>query len=209
MRKLKLMLCVAVLSGCSKTVLVPVPPRVELKDYPVIGVVEFDSNADAAINQYATRQLQEHIQAAQPGTRFIELGRREAILAAVGAKQLDVDAFRKIGSRYGVAAVFVGSIHYSDATTDVKLTDLTKLEGSVRSEMKGDASSRLVETKTGASVWGNSAWVRKQLGRVSVSTEYGVSGSMSKADPRHEMVPTLVYHLTQDFRPRSVRQAVK
>jgi hypothetical protein len=32
---------------------------------------------------------------------------------------------------------------------------------------------------------------------------------MSNSNPREEMVPTLVYHLTQDFRPTSVRQKVK
>ena len=29
------------------------------------------------------------------------------------------------------------------------------------------------------------------------------------SDPRAEMVPTLVFHLTQDFRPSSTRQRVK
>jgi hypothetical protein len=32
---------------------------------------------------------------------------------------------------------------------------------------------------------------------------------MSKSNPRDEMVPALVYHLTADFRPGSVRQAAK
>jgi len=36
-----------------------------------------------------------------------------------------------------------------------------------------------------------------------------VSGTMNNSNPREEMVPTLVYHLTQDFRPSSSRQQVK
>ena len=204
-----LLLSLAVLCGCSSTVLVPVPPRMDLKSYGTLGIVEFGSNSDAAINAHATRQFQEQIQGAQPGTRFIELGSREAVLAAVGGRQLDVDAFRKIGERYGVAAIFVGDIAYSDPKTDVKLTDLTRLEGGVRAEIKGDISSRLVETRTGASVWSNSAWARRQIGRLSVSAEHGVSGGMSKSNPREEMVPALVYQLTHDFRPSSVRQPAK
>lgn len=206
---LTLLLSLAILSGCSRTVLVPVPPRVDLGSYGTLGIVEFASNSDRAISARATRQFQEHIQAAQPGTRFIELGDREALATAMGGKQLDVDTLRKIGEKYGVAAIFLGDIAYSEPKTDVRVTDLAKLEGGVRAEIKGDISGRLVETRTGASVWSNSAWVRRQIGRLSVSAEHGVSGGVSKSDPREEMVPALVYHLTHDFRPSSVRQPAK
>jgi hypothetical protein len=201
-----LLLSLAMLWGCSSTVLVPVPPRMDLKSYGTLGIVEFASNSDRAVNAHATRQFQEQIQAAQPGTRFIELGNREAVLAAVGGKQLDVDAFRRIGEKYGVAAIFLGDIAYSEPRTDVKITDLTKLEGGVRTDIKADISSRLVEARTGASVWSSSAWARRQVGSLSVTAEQGVSAGMSKSNPRDEMVPTLVYQLTHDFRPSSVRQ---
>jgi hypothetical protein len=204
-----LLLSLAILWGCSSTVLVPVPPRMDLKSYGTLGVVEFASNGDPAINIHATRQFQEQIQAAQPGTRFVALGSREAILAAVGSRQLDMDALKKIGEKYGVDAVFVGDITYSDPKTDIKVTDLTKLEGGMRTEVRGDISSSLMETRTGASVWSRSAWARRQTGRLSFSAEQGVSGGMSDENPRDELVPMLVYHLTQDFRPTSVRQRVK
>jgi hypothetical protein len=58
-------------------------------------------------------------------------------------------------------------------------------------------------------VWRNSAWVKRQIGSLRVSAENGVRGEMSKSNPRDEMVPALVYHLTADFRPGSVRQAAK
>jgi hypothetical protein len=203
------LLLLAILWGCSSTELVSVPPRMDLRSYGTLGIVEFTSNSDAAVNTYATRQFQEHIQAAQPGTPFLELGSSEAVLAAVGGRQLDVDTLKKIGDKYGVAAIFLGDIVYSEPKTDINLTDLTKLEGGARTEVRGDISSRLVETRTGASVWSSSAWARRQIGRLSVSAEQGVSGAMSKSNPREEMVPALVYHLTQDFRPGSVRQRVK
>jgi hypothetical protein len=194
--------------GCSSTVLVPVPPRMDLRSYETLGIVEFASNSDRAIDARATRQFQEQIQAAQPGTPFLELGNREAVLAAVGGRKFDVDTLRKIGEKYGVAAIFLGDIAYSDPRTDVKFTDLTKLEGGVRTEIKGDISSRLVETRTGAGVWSSSAWARRQIGRLNVS-EHGVSGGMRDSDPREDMVPALVYQLTHDFRPSSVRRPAK
>jgi hypothetical protein len=186
-------------------VLVPVPPRMDLKSYGTVGIVEFASNSDRAVNVSATRQFQERIQAAQPGTRFIELGNRDAMLAAVGGGPLDADALRKIGKKYGVAAIFLGDIAYSDPKTDVKISDLTKLEGGVRTEVRADISSRLMETTTGASVWSNSAWVKRQIGRVNVADQ-GMNVAVSKSNPREEMVPALVYQLTHDFRPSSVRQ---
>ncbi|HEY3075049.1 MAG TPA: hypothetical protein VGJ74_07740 [Burkholderiales bacterium] len=204
--QLTLLLWIAMLWGCSSTVLVPVPPRMDLRTYGTVGIVEFASNSERAINAHATRRFQEQVQAAQPGTRFIELGDRQTLLAAIGGRQLDVDALRKIGEKYGVAAVFLGDIAYSEPRTDVKIADLQKLEGGVRTEVRGDISGRLMETASGASVWSSSAWARRQLGSVSVSAEHGVSGSMSKSNPRDEMVPALVYQLTHDFRPSSVRQ---
>lgn len=204
-----LLLSLALSWGCSSTVLVPVPPRMDLKSYGTLGIVEFASNADAAINVHAARKFQEQIQAAQPGTPFLNLGTREAVLAAIGARQLDVDTLKRIGEKYGVDAVFVGDITYSEPTTDINVGDLTRLEGGVRTEVRGDISSSLMETRTGASVWSSSAWAKRQTGRLSVSAEQGVSGGISNENPRYEMVSTLVYHLTQDFRPTSVRRRVK
>jgi hypothetical protein len=204
-----LIVWLALLSACSNTVLVQVPPRMELARYGTLGIIQFASNAEPAIDALATRQFQEHVQAAQPGTRFIELGTRQSVLAAVGARQFDAEAARKIGAKYGVAAIFVAELDYAEPSADIKLSDVSKLGGSVRAELRGDISARLIEAATGASVWGSSAWVKRQLGGVRVSADQGVSASVSKSDPRREMVPALAYHLTQDFRPSTVRQRAK
>jgi hypothetical protein len=206
-----LLLSLAMLWGCSssRTVLVNVPPRMDLKSYGMLGIVEFASNANSAINARATREFLSHVHSAQPGTRIVELGSREAALAAVGAKQLDADALRRIGEKYGVEAIVLGEIAYSEPRTDVKITDLSKLEGGVRTEVRGDISAKLVETRTGASVWSSSAWARRQVGHVNVSADQGVSGTLRNSDPREEMLPALVSHLTQDLRSTSVRQQVK
>ena len=207
MRRFAALFLLALIGACSSnTVLVQVPPRMDLKSYATIGIVDFASNSERAINAHATRQFQEQVQAAQPGTRFIELGERQSVLAEIGGRELDVNALKRIGAKYGVAAVFVGDIAYSEPRTDMKIADLQKLEGGLRAEVRGDISSRLYETSSGASVWSSSAWARRQLGNLSVSAERGVSGSVSKSNPRDDMVPALVYHLTEDFRPTSVRQ---
>jgi hypothetical protein len=199
-----------VLWGCStKTVLVPVPPRVQLQAYGTLGLVEFDSNSNRAIDVQTTREFASHIQAAQPGTRIVELGSRELLLASVGGRELDALTLRRIGDKYGVDAIFVGSLTYSEPKTNVAITDMSRLEGGVRIEVRADVYSKLVETRTGAGVWSNSAWARRTLGKVHVSAEQGVSGAMRSGNPREEMVPALVFHLTEDFRPSTARQQVK
>src|SRR5258708_33183721 len=127
----------ALLWGCSHTELVPVPPRIDLRTYGTLGIVEFASNADAAVNIHATRQFQEQIQSAQPGTPFLALGSREPVPGAVGSRQLDAGTVKEVGEKYRVDAVFVGDIVYSDPKTDVKITHLTKLDGSGHHEIRG------------------------------------------------------------------------
>lgn len=199
----------AMLAGCAKTVLVNVPPRMDLNRYGTLAIVDFASSTDPAIAAHATRQFQEQIQRAQPGTPILSLGSAQAALAAVGENAFDIDTFRKIGEKFGVGAVFIGELVYSDARTDVRVSDIAKLEGSMRSEVRGDISSRLIETRSGASVWSSSAWARRQLGHISVSAEQGVSASMKDSNPRYDMVPALVFHLSQDFRPGKEKRPVK
>jgi hypothetical protein len=199
----------AALLGCSSTVVVPVPPRVDLSPYRTLGIVEFASNSDRAAAAQATRRFQEQVQSAQPGTRFIELGSREELLSALGRRQLDAEALRSVEEKYGVAAIFLGDLSYSEPKTDVQIRDLAKLEGGMRAEITGEIFGKLVETATGASVWRNSARLRKPIAALRVSAESGVSADIGRSDSRDEMVPALVYRLTEDFRPGSVRQAVK
>lgn len=208
MKNAVLALLAAVTWGCSHThtVMVSVPPRLDLKPYGTIGIVEFSANGEHALGAQATRQFQEQVQEAQPGTRFLELGNRDAVLAGIGARDFNPESLRRIGEKYRVNALVLGDVVYSEPRTDIKVADIKKLEGGMRSELRADISGRILETATGASVWTRSAWSKRQLGSLNVSAERGVSGSLAKANPREEMVPSLVYQLTHDFRPTTVRE---
>ena len=197
--------------GCagSRYVTVRVPPEVDLRNYQAIGIIEFGSNADATINRYATQRFQSSVQSAQPGTRLVELGTAESVLAAIGARQLDADAIKKIGARFGVAAVFDGNIKFSEPKVNVRgMTDLAMAQGGARAEMRGDMFVKLVETKTAASVWSNSSWVTKQLGGVSASSDGGIVGTVRSSNPREEMVPVLVREVVTGLRESTVRRRV-
>jgi hypothetical protein len=146
MRRFAALVLMLLLGSCSstRTVLVDVPPRVDLKQYGTLGLVEFGSNYDAATNARATREFLAQIHAAQPGTRIVDLGTREALLGPAGGRQLDVEALRKIGAKFGVEAVFVGDIVYSDPKTDIRINDLARLDGGARTEVRGDMAVRLI-----------------------------------------------------------------
>jgi hypothetical protein len=207
MKNAVLVVLAAVVVGCSHThtVIVPVPPRVDLKPYGTVGIIDFSSNRERATAVQAMRQFQEQVQEAQPGTRFLELGNRDTVLAGVGAREFDPDALRSIGEKYRVKALVLGEIVYAEPRTDIKVADIKKLEAGMHSELRADISGRMLETASGASIWTRSAWTKRQIGALSVSAERGIAGSM-KSNPREEMVPSLVYQLTHDFRPSTVRQ---
>jgi len=198
--------------GCagSRYVTVRVPPEVDLRNYPAVGIIEFASNADTAINRYATQRFQSSVQSAQPGTRLIELGTADSVLAAIGARQLDADAIKKLGTRFGVAAVFEGNIKFSEPKVSVRgVTDLALAQGGARAEMRGDMFARLVETRTSAGVWSNSSWATKQLGGVHVSSDGGIAGTVRTSNPREEMVPDLVREVLTGLRESTVRRRVE
>jgi hypothetical protein len=204
-----LLVSAALLDGCgggASYVTVRIPPEVDLVSYGPIGIIEIGSSAGAALGRYATERFQSSIQSAQPGTRLIELGSTESVLAAIGASQLDADAVRKIGAQYHVAAVFQGQVTYSEPKVNVGgVTDLRSAVGSARVEMRGEMFAKLLETKTGASVWSNSSWATRQLGGINVSRD-AITGALQSPDPRHDMVPVLVNEVTTGLRESTARR---
>ena len=208
--KLRALLLLVSLAGCGggHYVTVRVPPEVDLRSYEAIGVIEFDSNADPSISRYATERFQSVVQSAQPGTRLLELGSEASVLAAVGAAKLDPDAIKRIGAKFGVAALFQGHISYSNPKVKIGgLTDMAIAQGGVRADLRGDMFVKLLETKTAASVWSNSSWATKKLGDVRVSGG-GVSGSVQSFDPQRDMVPDLVHEVATGLRETTARKRV-
>lgn len=206
-----LLLSAAILDGCggSRYVTVEVPPDVNLLSYDTIGIIGIRSNVDEAIDRYATERFQSSVQSAQPGTRLVELGTMESVLAAVGANQLDADALRRIGARYRVAAVFEGQITYAEPKVNLGgVADLVTAQGGATVQMRGDMFARLLETRTGAGVWSNSSWATRQVGGFSVSRNHAIAGSMQSSDPRHDMVGVLVHEVTTGLRPTTARRRV-
>ena len=205
------LLVVAFLTGCgggSQYVNVEVPPRFDVAMLGTVGLIEFTSNADTAVNQYATQQFQQRLLSAQPRARVVELGTMQSVLAAVGSSRLDGEAVRKIGRKYEVAGVFHGNIAYGEPAMDVNVRDISNLRGSMHQTIRGDLYCTFVEAKSGATLWSSSAWSQRQFGGVAVSQNSINVGDKSE-NPRHDMIPGLMQRVTEDFRGSVVRERVK
>jgi len=187
------------LCGCAKTITVTVPPRVDLKAFPTIGLIEFDAQPPGELGPDATQMFLGNLQAAQPGVPVLELGSRDKVLREVGMADLDSLAIRAIGEKYGVAAVLSGSVELSEVQTDTKLaSDLSALTARVK--IGGKMSGKLWDSANGATIWTNSSWGSWPVAKISLTE--GGAGSFSYRDPsekRNQMLMSLVKALNGDF----------
>ena len=165
------------------------------------------SNYIPAVNARATRELQARIHAAQPGTRLVELGSREVLLAG-----------RQPPARPGStgsapSTAWTPSSSARSRTPSRRPTSISTARPSLR------AARAPTSGATFRQGWWKPAPARRcgaarpgRRGRWGASTSpatRGVSTTMRNSDARDDMVPTLVSHLTEDFRPSTVRQKVK
>jgi hypothetical protein len=196
--------------GCSsdmRTVRVEIPPRVNLGAYPIVGLVTFSSNLDNQTDQLSTREFLTQLQAAQPGTRVLELGSQRNALASVNAQSWDPAALHALKAARGVDVLVIGTFTAEKKNPDVHLSSFLK-SLNVRQDVKASLNARLIETATGATVWTNGAQTTSQLAGANFSAH---GGSLSANDPQEvygQMIDDLACRITEDFRPHYVRREV-
>jgi hypothetical protein len=79
------------------------------------------------------------VQDAQPGTRVVQLGSEQQLLASVGRSSLDAAALRAVKKTHDVDALIVGHVDFERAKPTADATVAL--------------SARIVETHSGATVW--------------------------------------------------------
>jgi len=205
-RHLLMLAAVMTLLACTRTVTVTVPPRVDLKAFASIGVIDFIAQPSGELSGEATQKFLGNLQAAQPGARFLELGSRAQVLREVGRSELDYQAVRAIGERYGVAAVLSGSVELSEPRPDIALSPgLTSV--TAQAKVDGKMSAKLWESASGATVWTNSSWGSWPLGGVSIGDAGATSaGFRHPQEKRNEIVMALIKALSGDFWPTYERR---
>ena len=202
--------------GCSsgtRTVRVAVPPRVDLQAYPMVGLVTFSSNTKGELDRLSTDKFLEAVQAAQPGTRVVELGSEQQVLASVNRNTWDAATLRALKEMHGVDAIVIGRLNVKKskaAAADMQLSTAAVFKKlSVRQDVDAALTTRLLEAGSGATMWTDSSQVTATLSNASFNSRG--EGHFGASDPEAaygEMVQGLVWHVTDAFRVHYVTRRV-
>lgn len=186
--------------GCAHTVVVEVPPKIDLQPYRTIGIVEFTSNSGESLNRIATQKFMGFIQDAQPGVRFLELGPEDRLLEKLGRHALDIEAVQAIGKKYGVSSIFTGRFEISDVNPQVSIgTGLSSLRASAVVNIS--MVTKHWDTVGGATLWSNSRQGHWKVAGVD-SNSRDISFSMEPPEDRYgRYLEDLAFAVTDPFRP--------
>jgi hypothetical protein len=176
-----LSLSLSILFGCSHTEKVLVSPRIDLKAYRTIGVIDFSITAESDLREYVTQHYIQAVLSAQPGVRLLELGTKEHVLATVSRKQLDLAAIKSIGGAYHVDALIFGHFSASEPKPNVRLSSTWRSmhAGAI---IEASLISKLWETDSGVILWTNSTLRKEPVARLKADTSGNIEFSAS--DPK-------------------------
>lgn len=183
--------------GCATKI--QVPPRVDLSAWHSIALIEFSGAPELVLGNLATSEFMQRLQAAQPGVRIVELGSQQRVLREVGHGELDFESARAIGERFEVDAIFVGDLDLSEVKPSVAVgRAFASLEARV--DVNGQAAAKLVETRSGATLWSRTSSASANVARIGL--RYGVIPTFGASDPSDVhagLVHQLITDLTGDF----------
>jgi hypothetical protein len=191
--------------GCSHTIVVRIPPRIDLQPYQTIGIVEFSSNSTENLNQVATQKFMGYIQDAQPQVRFLELGPEDQLLKKVGRQTMDLDTIKDIGKKYNVGTIFTGSYEVSDVKPKVSLgKDLTSFNASAVVNIS--MVSKHWDAGSGATIWTNSRHGQWKVGGVRSDSKDFSFNLGAPEDQYGKYIEQLAYAVTDNFRSHYERR---
>ena len=191
--------------GCSKRVTVEVPPRVNLTSFDVIGIVDFETDAEGKLGAFTTQRFVETIQNAQPGVRVLELGSSAEVLETIGHNELDFHSIKSMKDHFGVDVVVLGELAIDDVRPNVDLRSMVS-SMSVSAEVDAFFAVRMYETAIGSTIW------TRSTNRTATVAHVGVGGGRIDFDAQDPdraygaLADALVQDVTRDFRVTYARQ---
>jgi hypothetical protein len=200
---------VSIFFSCSPREKVTIPPRMDLRPYGTVGIIDFSSGVNTEVQQYATQKYIQALQSAQPGVRVLELGAYERVLKKVKSERLDPEAVRAIGSAYHVDILLSGELTVSEPKANIRLSSTWE---SMQASADIDASllTKLWETDSGATLWTRSS--RRIENVAGLKADTGGNITFGATDPENayqKVVPILVNDNTRDFRSSYEYRKVK
>ncbi|MGH7177458.1 MAG: hypothetical protein ACREJC_08770 [Tepidisphaeraceae bacterium] len=211
MKTHRLLSCVVatlLFTGCTKTIQVAVPPKVDLSRYQSIGLVAFSSNGSSDLERLSTQKFLQAVQSAQPGTRVVELGTEGQVLASVDRGSWNAATFRAIKKKHEIDAIILGRLDVEKAKPDVRLSTLWKAV-SVRADVNATLSAKLIETGTGATTWTDSSQITENVAHAQFNNQgQGQFGARDPEAAYGKMIGGLACAITDDFRVHYVTRRV-
>lgn len=190
---------IVITTDCGRKVMVP--PRIDLTQHEVVGMIQFQCTNKGELAPFTTKKFTEAIRRDQEMIRIVDLRTEDEVLKDIGHDRLSKAAFQAIGEEYEVATVFTGELLISDIRPNISINLLFFIGASVSAEVDATLDVRMVETKSGASLWNTSVTTTREIGNVSVF-EGGVF-VFDAEDPEKaygKLVNALVEEASKDFR---------
>jgi len=189
---------------CGKKVMIP--PRIDLSDHEIVGIIEFSCSENGKLGSLATSRFTEFARRDQGMIRIIDLGTEAEVLKKIGHNKLDQEAFIEIGETYEVATIFTGELIVSDVRPDIMITPGLGYMG-FGAEVDATFSAQMVETVTGASIWNNSGSATRSVGHVSIFGGSAFAFDAEDPDKAYgKLVDELVDRVTRDLQVTWERQ---
>jgi len=176
---------------------VRVPPRIDLKQLELIGLVEFESSADGELGPLTTRLFADAARQDQGLVRMVEIDRQA--LGSAG-DSLDPETIRELERKHDLTTILTGVLTISKIRPRLS-TDLRS--GTIEGQLEATLMVRMIEASTGASIWSASAKSTRKIGSLSLFS--GGDLVFDAEDPEAaygDLVGPLVEQVTRDFRVR-------
>lgn len=190
---------IATFVSCGRKVMVP--PRIDLKEHEVVGMIDFECDKEGELAPFTTRKFTEAIRRDQEMIRIVNLGTQAEVLSEIGHDRLSKAAFQAIGEEYDVATVFTGELLISDVRPDISIALLFVAGMSVSADVDATLDAQMVETESGASLWSTSVSKTREIGNVTIWEGGGFGFDAEDPEQAYgKLVDALVEDASRDFR---------
>lgn len=189
--------------GCGPKALIP--PEVDLTKYDAIGLIAFKSDAKGNLGKFVTQKFMEEINRSQKGIKIVELGKEDAVLKSIDRDTIGPKAIQIIGEKYDVGAIIMGDLKVSKIKPKISISSIIAAM-SVKADVQASLIVRLIETKSGATIWTDSAEDKNTVASVNIFSKSDMS--FEAKDPQEaygDLAQTLVEDVTLDLKPRMKR----
>jgi hypothetical protein len=186
-----------VTAGCAKRVMVP--PRIDLTQHEVIGIMEFVTANPGTLGSYTTQRFTEAIREDQGLIRIVELGAESDVLERLGRASFDPAAYRDLGERYNLRTIVRGRLDVSNIKPSVQIGNLRNM--GVEASVDATLTAQMIETATGASVWNTTNQATRTVGFVQILDRGGVAFDADDPERAYgKLVDALVSEASAAFR---------